>query len=64
VTHYLYQAVILLAFAVGAFIVCWGLWIGAVILGERINDSRRNSRRIPHAPRSQFQSQTPKEPKL
>jgi hypothetical protein len=64
VTHYVIQAVVLLAFAAGLFIVCWGLWVGAVILGERIADARRNSRRIPTPKRSQFQSQTTSERKL
>jgi hypothetical protein len=58
VIHYALQAFVLLAFAAGLFIVCWGLWVGALILGERIEDARRNSRRIKHQPRSQFQSQT------
>jgi hypothetical protein len=62
--HFAVQAFVLLAFALGLFVLCWALWVAVSVAAERLEERKRNALRIGPRARSQFQSQTSAERKL
>ena len=63
-THFLIQAFVLIAFALGLFVLCAALWAAIVMAAEALEERKRNRLRVPYQRPSQFQSQTSTERKL